>query len=127
MATSDHENAYPTGVDRLLAGSPEEAIRLLAPALASDTRFELRLALGKAQAARGDATAAAETFAAMLSGERAVGKSLRAYVLLLSARTAATRGLPLEVERLSLEAERLDARLAPAARRLRASVEGSRV
>lgn len=119
MAESGDHDAYADGVEHLLGGELALAVERLTAIAATDPRVEPRLALGKAQLARGDAPAAAETFRTILSGERAPGRALRAYVLLLAARAAVAAGRAPDVEPIAAEAESLDPRLAPALRRLR--------
>lgn len=126
MAESDDRDAYAEGVEHLLKGELALAVERLTPVAAADPRIEPRLALGKAQLARGDAPAAADTFRTILSGERAPGRALRAYVLLLAARAAVAAGPTPEFETLAAEAEGLDSRLASALRRLRDGSPGAR-
>jgi len=127
MPESEDREAYAGGVERLVSGDTAEAIRLLEPVCRDGSRFEARLALGKARLSRGEAAAAGDVFAEMLSGTRSVGAKLRAYVLLLSARAAADRGLGEDAARLAAEAVRSDPRLEPAARRIREGAAGTGV
>jgi tetratricopeptide (TPR) repeat protein len=120
---SETRAAYRDGVDCLVQGEPEKAVERLEGALCDDSPFEVQLALGKAYLALGDGPKAAECFEAILTGARALGTSVRAYVNLLTAHAAAIQGRRADVGTAGAEVVRLDPRLASAANALRDKVE----
>ena len=111
--------AYREGVDSLVRGEPARAVERLEAALRDDSPVEVRLALGKAYLEQSDGAKAGAFLDEILSGERALGTSLRAYVKLLSARARALAGRPAEADAAAAEAARLDPRLGQAAAALR--------
>ena len=83
---------YREGVDLLLRGKAEDAIRLLGPLASAEDRPAM-LALAKAYLECGDGDAAAAPLAALLADEPD-DPGLTAYIHLLSASAASFGGRP---------------------------------
>lgn len=117
VTESTQQDAYRRGVDLLLAGDAEGAVRLLEPLAAEGDRF-VRLALAKAHLEREDGAAAAPHLAALL-GDPPEDTGTTAYLHLLAASAASFAGRADDAE-AHLEASlAADPRLERAVRALR--------
>jgi thioredoxin-like negative regulator of GroEL len=117
---------YLAGVDALLRGEPEEALRLLEPLAANaEASTDVRLATAKAylEARRAED---AESLLAALAGETALAPGLGAYLELLRAVAAALGARPDEARSRLEKVTGTDPRMEYAAHQLRRRVDNDR-
>ena len=89
-ARETRHSTYPDAIDRLLAGRPEEAARLLEGMPRGERTREAGLALAKAYLELGQGAAAAEILDDLVAvAESDQPSGLRAYLTLLSAKASA--------------------------------------
>ena len=116
--------AYRSGVDALLEGRLDDAVRDLSTAAAAGMP-EASLALAKVALERGEGPEARRLLGAPLDVPPS-DAGQQAYLLLLDACAAALEGQPDEARRRIDESVHLDSRLEPSARLLRRRIEKGR-
>lgn len=117
---------YLAGVDALLRGEPEAALRLLEPLAAKpEASADVRLATAKAclEAGRGED---AERLLAVLAEETTLAPGLGAYLQLLRAVASALRSRPDEARSRLESVAGADPRMEYAAHQLRRRVDNDR-
>ncbi len=130
MTTPAHEirhSTYPDAIDRLLAGRPEEAARLLEDMPRGERTREADLALAKAYLELGQGAAAAvilDDLVAVAESDQPSG--LRAYLTLLSAKASALAGHPEEAACVLAEVGAIDPRMEHAAGDMERRIERGR-
>jgi tetratricopeptide (TPR) repeat protein len=117
---------YLRGVELLLSGDAEQAVKVLRPLVAQDPRPELILALGKALLELRRGEEAGECLARIPACTPPEDSGLHAYVRLLGAVASAIAGRTEEALRELDGAMRADPRLERAARSLKRRLEAGR-